>query len=27
GGYFEVERNTNSLITVFAQAKLREIAI
>ncbi|ENL5094691.1 PhzF family phenazine biosynthesis protein, partial [Vibrio vulnificus] len=27
GGYFEVERNANSLITVFAQAKLREIAI
>ncbi|HAS6345842.1 TPA: PhzF family phenazine biosynthesis protein [Vibrio vulnificus] len=27
GGYFEVERNANSLITVLAQAKLREIAI
>ncbi|EGQ7988792.1 PhzF family phenazine biosynthesis protein, partial [Vibrio vulnificus] len=26
GGYFEVERNANSLITVLAQAKLREIA-
>ncbi len=26
GGYFEVERNANSLIRVLAQAKLREIA-